>query len=180
MQLIKRITDSDLLGGDPACMQTISRYGSRGVVVDNKLNVMMMYMSKTNLYKLPGGGVDEREDAKEAFLREIREETGYEAEILQELGYIEEHKNRNDFMQLSYCYIAKAQQKVSNTMLTDDEIELGMEVRWMTLNMALQVMKDSIQKSTDYSTTFMFLRDKEILEKAVLVLTSAPRGSLFI
>lgn len=58
MQLIKRITDSDVLGSVPEFMDTISRYGSRGVLIDNMLNVAMMYMSKTNLYKLPGGGVD--------------------------------------------------------------------------------------------------------------------------
>lgn len=61
MQLIKRITDSDILGGTPEFIDCVSRYGSRGVVVDHRNNVAMMYMSKTNLYKLPGGGVDEGE-----------------------------------------------------------------------------------------------------------------------
>jgi 8-oxo-dGTP diphosphatase len=54
MQLIKRITNSDMLGGAPEFMENISRIRSRGVLVDNMLNVAMIYMSKTNLYKLPG------------------------------------------------------------------------------------------------------------------------------
>lgn len=100
------------------------------------------------------------------------EETGYEAEISHELGYNEEHKNRNDFMQFSYCYLAKAKNHVNPTMLTENEKQLGMIVRWMTLDNALEVMKDSMEHCDDYSTTFMILREQAILEKAVNILNS--------
>jgi 8-oxo-dGTP diphosphatase len=171
VQLIRKITDNDFLGSAPEFLDTISRFGSRGVLVDSSLNVAMMYMSKTNLYKLPGGGVDEGEDAKDAFLREIQEETGYDAEIIHELGYIEEHKNRNKFMQFSYCYIAKANASFRDTMLTDNEMQLGMVVQWMSLDQALTVMNDSVLTCTDYSSKFMLLRDKTILEEAARLLT---------
>jgi 8-oxo-dGTP diphosphatase len=171
MELIKRITNSDILGGIPEFMDNISRYGSRGVLVDYMLNVAMMYMPKTNLYKLPGGGVDEGENPEDAFLREIKEETGYGAEIIHELGYIEEHKKSNDFMQFSYCYIAKAHNDVSDTMLSESEMQLGMMVKWMTIDKALEVMNYSVLNCDDYSTKFMILRDKTILEKAEKILT---------
>lgn len=170
MQLIKKITDYDIVGDAPEVLDTISRYGARGVLVDDGCNVAMMYMSKTNLYKLPGGGVDEDEDSEDAFLREIQEETGYEADIIHKLGYIEEHKKRNDFMQLSYCYIAKAGKR-QNTMLSESEEQLGMVVKWMTLNKAIEVMNDSSIICDDYSDRFMILRDKTILEKTVSILT---------
>ncbi|NOU91599.1 NUDIX domain-containing protein [Paenibacillus sp. LMG 31460] len=171
MQLIKRITDSDILGGAPEFMDHISRYGSRGVLVDNMLNVAMMYMSKSKLYKLPGGGIDEGENTDVAFLREIKEETGYEAEIIHELGYIEEHKKCNNFMQFSYCYIAKAHNNASKTNLSESEIQLGMVVKWMPLDKALEVMNCSALNCNDYSTKFMILRDMTILENAVEKLT---------
>lgn len=171
MQLIKRITDSDIVGGLPEFMDTVSRYGSRGVLVDRILNVAMMYMAIPNLYKLPGGGMEEGENTEEAFLREIKEETGYEAEVIHKLGYIEEHKKRNDFMQLSYCFIAKALNNASNVMLSESEMQLGMVVKWMTLDKALEVMNESISNCDDYSTNFMILRDKTILEKAVNIIT---------
>lgn len=104
LRLIKRLTDSDILGGSPVLISSISRFGSRGVLIDDNLNVAMMYISQLNLYKLPGGGIEEGESKEEAFLREIREETGFEAEILHDLGYIEEHKNNNNFLQYSYCF----------------------------------------------------------------------------
>lgn len=170
MQLIKRITDSDIIGDFPSLMETVSRYGSRGVLIDDELNVAMMYMSNLNLYKLPGGGVNEGEDRKKAFLREIREETGYEAEILHELGYIEEHKKRNDYFQLSYCFIAKTRNDPIPAMLTKEEKQLGMTVKWMKLDAALQRMNNLEINCDDYSTKFMLLRDRTILEKAVGVL----------
>jgi 8-oxo-dGTP diphosphatase len=170
VQLIKKITESDILGGVPEFIDTVSRYGSRGVLMDKICNVAMMYMSKANLYKLPGGGVNEGEHTKAAFLREIREETGFEADIIHELGYIEEHKKRNDFMQLSYCYIARAGKR-QHTMLSESEELLGMAVEWMTLDKALEVMNDSFLICDDYSTRFMILRDKTILAKTVNILT---------
>nr|WP_246320462.1 NUDIX domain-containing protein [Paenibacillus qinlingensis] len=169
--MIRKITDNDILGSPLELLDTISRHGSRGVLVDSQLQVAMMYMSKTNLYKLPGGGVDKGENSKDAFLREIQEETGYDAEILHELGYIEEHKNRNKFLQFSYCYIAKAHASFRDTMLTDNEIQLGMVVQWMTLHQALAVMQESVLNCTDYSAKFMLLRDKTILEEAARILT---------
>ncbi|NOV02577.1 NUDIX hydrolase [Paenibacillus planticolens] len=167
MQLIKRITDSDMLGGEPQFMIQVSRYASRGILVDSLMNVAMMYMSESDLYKLPGGGIENSEHPEAAFIREIKEETGYGAEITHELGIIEEHKNRNGFMQLSYCYIAKAHHLSSAPTLTENELRLGMSSVWMTLGQALEAMNDSLHKCHRYSAKFMLLRDKTILEHAI-------------
>jgi 8-oxo-dGTP diphosphatase len=170
MQLLKRITDSDFTGGVPSYVDTVSRFSSRGVLIDSRLNVAMMYMSKPDLYKLPGGGIEEGENSRAAFLREIKEETGWDAEISHELGYIEEHKSRNKFMQFSYCYIAKAIRPAGSVNLSEGEKQLGMVVKWMTLGQALTVMKDSSLCNGDYSMQFMVLRDRTILEQAIPIL----------
>lgn len=172
MDLIKRITDNDVLDIAPKYFDNVSRYGSRGVLLNHELNVAMMYMSKTKLYKLPGGGVTAGEQIHDAFIREIKEETGYVAEIMHQMGYIEEHKGKNDFMQLSYCYIAKVIEKTSIvlTNLTENEQQLGMMVQWLTFEEALKVMNYSLQICDDYSSRFMILRDKTILEHAILFL----------
>lgn len=45
MQLIRRITDREILGGGaPEFVKIISCYGSRGVLIDDMLNDPMMYM----------------------------------------------------------------------------------------------------------------------------------------
>jgi len=170
MKLIIRITDNDIFKETFKLMETVSRYASRGVLIDDLMNVVMMYMSESNLYKLPGGGLEEGETKEEAFLREIKEETGFEAEIFYELGYIEEHKNRNNFMQYSYCFIAKAGKRVSAVNLSEKELKMGMTYIWMTLDKALEVMNESLINCNDYSARFMILRDKAILEAAVEIL----------
>ncbi|NIK76501.1 8-oxo-dGTP diphosphatase [Paenibacillus castaneae] len=167
MRLIYRLTDSDFLRGAPEFINTVSRFASRGVLIDNHNNVAMLYMSRMDLYKLPGGGIEKGETKEEAFLREIREETGFSAEIIGNLGYIEEHKNKNNFFQYSYCFVAKAIKKNKDINLSDDEMKSGMVVEWMAIERALEKMNDSIQSCDDYSSKFMILRDQIVLQEAV-------------
>lgn len=171
MTLNSRLTDSDILGGTPTHIDTVSRYASRGVLVDHQGQVAMMYMAEEDLYKLPGGGIDEGESPEEAFLREIIEETGYEAEVVRELGVVEEHKNRNSFLQYSYCYLAKAHHNTEMTSLTEAEKLLGMSVQWMTIGQAIEVMEKAASCSAvDYSSLFMLKRDRMILNEAAKLL----------
>lgn len=159
-----------MFAGPIKIIKNATRYASRGVLIDERNYVAMMCMSELNLYKLPGGGIEEGERKEESFTREIKEETGYVAKIIYELGYIEEHKNRNDFMQVSYCYIAKVNGEPEAIQLSASEIESGMLMKWMTLENALEVMNNSLTRCTDYSTKFMMIRDKTILENAIEIL----------
>ncbi|WP_201755572.1 NUDIX hydrolase [Paenibacillus glycinis] len=172
---MSRITDREVRGGDPELLPYVSRYASRGVLFDHRADVAMMYVARTALYKLPGGGIEAKETPEQAFLREVREETGYDAEILHGLGYIEEHKKANAFLQVSYCYIARAVQE-HEAKLTEHEKKLGMSVHWMTLNEAIEAVGYVLAACTDYSTTFMLQRDKAILEAAATWLR-APYSS---
>ncbi|MBB6671020.1 NUDIX domain-containing protein [Cohnella nanjingensis] len=166
MRLIRRITDSDFYGGVPTYLNFVSRQASRGVLTRESSQIAMMQWSHPPLYKLPGGGVEAGEDEETAFLREIKEETGFDAEIVLELGYIEEHKARNRYMQRSHCFIAKASDSAEAPALTDKEILLGMRLRWMTIEEALLRLRELQRRSEDYSTRFMLARDLTIVEQA--------------
>lgn len=176
MQLIRKITDHEILGGPIKLIEPVSRFASRGVLIDGALNVAMMYMSKLDLYKLPGGGIEEKETKKQSFLREILEETGYEAEATYELGYIEEHKAKHNFLQISYCWIATVRKRIFTLNLSESEKQLGMTVIWMTLDKALEVMSESLIHCNEYSTKFMILRDKTILEIAYEIITKSEKN----
>lgn len=73
-------------------------------------------------------------------------------------------------MQLSYCWIAYARRRVSAVNLSESEKQLGMVVKWMTLDKAMELMNESLINCNDYSTKFMILRDKTILNIAYEIL----------
>jgi 8-oxo-dGTP pyrophosphatase MutT (NUDIX family) len=71
---------------------------SRGVIIDQdhillaydpRPNPYHYYELNTPFYYLPGGHVDFQESASNALIREIKEETGWEADIKRFLGIIE-------------------------------------------------------------------------------------------
>ncbi|WP_336775764.1 NUDIX hydrolase [Paenibacillus sp. MMO-58] len=166
-----KITDSDFIGGRPSYLDTVSRCAARGVLFNNRGQVAMMYMAEPDLYKLPGGGMEEGESPEEAFVREIKEETGCEAEVIRRLGFIEEHKNRNGFLQHSHCYLAKARHGEGTAALTEAEKQLGMSVQWLSVSQALDIMGKAVAGEEDnHSNFFMLMRDRIILKEAAEIM----------
>ena len=64
----------------------------RGIVLneDNKVAILKIerddIFGKTHYYETPGGGVNEDEDINKAIIREIKEETGFNSEIICEIS----------------------------------------------------------------------------------------------
>lgn len=170
MILISKITDADIIGGKIEYLNEVTRYAARGILVDDNLNIAMMFMSKNGYYKLPGGGIESSETNEIAFLREVREETGFNSVIVKELGYIEEHKMQNQFMQISYCFVAKKYSDKQTVSFTENEKDLGFNLIWMTYENAIEVMTKSFETCLEYGMRFMLLRDKTILKFAYKVL----------
>ncbi|HOD92986.1 MAG TPA: NUDIX hydrolase, partial [Clostridia bacterium] len=66
--LDKKITDSYIFkDGEPQYISRISKCGSRGILLNKKKQVALMYMKKRDMYKLPGGGIEEGETKEQAF-----------------------------------------------------------------------------------------------------------------
>ena len=167
MNLIKKITDSDFFGGSNEYLDQVSRYAARGVLVNQNLKICLIYLKAKDIYKLPGGGIKESESSEEAFLREILEETGHRAEIISNPGYIEEHKVKNDFLQRSYCYIAKAKNGSGKRELTAKEKDNQLKFFWTNFWQALNYLNESVNKCNNYRDKFMVYRDKVILEESL-------------
>src|SRR3989344_6635632 len=80
------------------------RKASRGILI-NKGKVALLYVSKENYHKLPGGGFEASESNEDAFRREVKEETGCDCKIVDEKGQnsvVIETRNQFKLVQISY------------------------------------------------------------------------------
>ncbi|MBM6618813.1 NUDIX hydrolase [Bacillus suaedaesalsae] len=74
-------------------------YGSAGVCINNCSEVLMVLQGRENELKkwtIPSGGREEGESFEECCIRELKEETGYDVEVIQTLhtktGYYKEYE----------------------------------------------------------------------------------------
>ena len=147
----------------------VIRYASRGIVLNEKDEIALLFKESKNEYKLIGGGIDENESPQDAFLRECEEELGKNVEIISIIGVIEEHKTQENFKQLSFVFEAKTiSDSVQN--LTEQEKEEGAKVVWLKKPDALDKLKKCLNNlhgskyDSIYRTKFIVLRDIKILE----------------
>ena len=170
MELICKITDEDI-GEKIINMEKLKlRLGARGIVIREGGKIAIFNKSNKNEYKLPGGGLEGEEKPEEAFKREILEENGCEIEIIQTLGTTEEYKSLNNFKQISYVYVGKVLKDTKQVNVTEKEKDEGAKLLWETPENALELITDCFNKlvaskyASIYSTKFVVLRDRRILE----------------
>lgn len=123
------------------------RNASRAVVFDSENNIALMFFSRENFHKLPGGGIDEGENEQEALIRECKEEAGVAIEIINEIGIISEIKKHSKTIQNSYCYRAKVIGEKNIPEFTQKEIEAGVQLLWVMPTIAYKLVKADGQKT---------------------------------
>lgn len=144
------------------------RQASRAVVFDDEDKIGLLYAKKLDIYKLPGGGIEEGEDLVQACIRECKEELGCDIKVLSELGKIieyregEEHDNRL-FFQESFHYLATVIGQKQNPEFTEKEIAAGFELLWLGLPEAMDLIKNQKDK---YSFSFVKHRELTVLKEA--------------
>jgi len=158
MKILKTIRDIDLGFETPAPDLYIEREAARAIVFDKNNNIALLHATKNNYHKLPGGGVEEGEDIKEALSREMMEEIGCQITDIKELGIIEEYRNEDSLHQISHCFVAKLDGKKGKPKFTQSEIEEGFRPVWVSLNDAIKTL-DSEEIKEFRRGKFMVTRD---------------------
>lgn len=159
MELLKEIKDQDYSSDTTWKI----REASRAILFDDNDLIPLLFVSKYNYHKLPGGGIDEGEDKSQALVRECLEEVGSEIEVNGEVGKIIEFRSKWDLKQISYCYYGKIISK-GDPDFTEKELSQGFKIVWLSLKEAIfQVENDNPE---NYEGSFIQKRDLEFLKKA--------------
>lgn len=122
--------------------------------------IAILNVKKHKYHKLPGGGIDEGESEIEAVHREIQEETGCTATIGEKIGTSIQYKSHQGKKQTENCYEAEVITE-GNPEFTENEKRNGFELKWMTKEEAIQIMKK--EKPLDYTGKFIVKRDLSFL-----------------
>lgn len=128
------------------------RKAARGIILDGE-NILMLYTARYHDYTLPGGGIDEGEDAIQGLIRELEEETGARnIRNISAFGMYEEYrpwyKPEHDIMHMeSYCYVCTIDAELGETQFEDYEINNGMKPVWLNIYDAIAHNEETIANS---------------------------------
>jgi 8-oxo-dGTP diphosphatase len=141
------------------------RQAARAVVLNQSGQVALLWVGKNNYHKLPGGGVENKEDIRQALERELLEEIGCKAVVENEIGEIIEFRDQWRLKQTSYCFIARQTGEHVLPAFTEQELEDGFEIKWVDdFDTAIELVKNDSPLS--YEGDFIQKRDLLFLETA--------------
>ena len=120
--------------------------GASAIVIKDN-HVLMVRTKNSNSWSVPSGGVEANETAKETCIREILEETGYEAKVIKEL-----HTKKTiikDYKVTTHYFLCEVTGGEIHYQDPDEEIE---EISW--------------KNSNDISTLLLtYPEDREVIEQ---------------
>ncbi|PWB38698.1 MAG: hypothetical protein C3F02_02190 [Parcubacteria group bacterium] len=165
MDHILTLRDKDIFPGyREQKIDYVLREASRGVVFDFTGKIAALFVAKDGYYKLAGGGLESGENKLSAMVRECLEETGCYIHNLQEIGLVEEWRDKYKLHQKSYCFIAEVKGEKGQTNFDAGETADGFRLDWLGFDQALKVF--SGQSTDSYEGKFIIRRDLAILQKA--------------
>jgi len=171
MKNLLTIRDADLGLDYPVPSKYTERRASRAILFDNDKNIALLFVSKFNNHKLPGGGIEGEETILQGLNRELLEETGCRAKNVKEMGEVEEFRNKYAIHQISYCFLADLDGEKGTPHFEADEIEDGFKVVWVKLEEAIKMQENELDAVT-YEGKFYCRRELAFLKEAAAVLKS--------
>ena len=140
------------------------RKAARAVLFNDKNEIAILYVSKDNYHKLPGGGFEVGENVADALKREALEEVGSHIDIGDEIGLTIEYRNKNSELQISYCYLAKVVGDLVKPAFDEGELADGFQLLWVGIDEAISLLMND--NTDEYNGKFIKKRDLAILNEA--------------
>jgi len=157
-------TDVGLSESESFTLPYTLRKAARAVIFNDKGEIALLFVSKDNYHKLPGGGFEVGEDVATALKREALEEVGSHIEITAEVGLTIEYRNYINQLQISYCFIAKTVGELVEPSFDAGEIADGFQPLWVSIDEAIALL--SKEKPEVNNGRYIQKRDLVILNEA--------------
>lgn len=164
MKLLKTFTHPDF---PTTGIEIDTRKAARIILVDKDGLVPLLYWRAQDVYNIPGWGIDKWEDILGGLIREAKEETGCDVEILWEIGRVMEERSAEWYIkwlnlrQNSYCFFGNVIQKWIPEF-TESEISQWFELVWIPVEEVIQKM---------YSCSPNTLRAQLVKERDIFIFT---------
>ena len=143
------------------------RHSARCINIQNSL-VAMVHSIKYNYYKFPGGGIEEKESAEQAMIREAREEAGLVVipGSVKEYGYVHriqksDHDDADYFVQDNYYYVCDVEEGIQAQALDEYEADEQFTLEYVDPDKAVFVNRNG-----DHGPTGNVMRNVELEREA--------------
>ncbi len=121
------------------------RRGSRGIIINEKNQILVVYSPKLDVYVLPGGGIEENETEEEACIREVLEETGLKTKVnkvgAKVIEYFIDSTWENNY------FVLEVIEDTKTLHLTKTELELNQKPKWIDLYKLLDIFDNYNSKN---------------------------------
>ena len=108
---------------------------SCGCIIINDNKVLLVYEKNRNFWGFPKGHVEEKENEIQTALREVKEETGLDVEIISDKRYKLHYIIRDEIDKTVILYLAKP----INNVITKQESEIE-EANWFSYRDAINTL----------------------------------------
>ncbi len=135
-----------ILGANRFETYSKTRAGSRAVILRGD-DILLSHETVTDVWMIPGGGLEEGETPEACCVREAEEETGLIVRPLRQFLTISEYYE--EYRYITYYFAAEVTGR-GQSRLTDGEIRRGLTPVWLPLRDAVALFS----RHQDYADTF--------------------------
>lgn len=139
-KMLCELTDETVLGSVGYSRKPPQRK-VRAILVRPDGKLALMHEAASGLYALPGGGLEDGEDAQAALVRELFEETGCSCDVVAPLGIVAENRFHADLTRISYFFVVHTSSMEATPHFTEDELWLGTTQLWCDLDEATALIR---------------------------------------
>ena len=123
------------------------RYVSRGILLNENNEVFLNKIFDDDIfghrdyYETPGGGKKVNETIRQACFRELLEETGYEVEIIKELGMVNDYYNLIHRNNRNYFFLCKTVRYIGKELENYEKSVIEKTV-WVSIDEAIKLYEN--------------------------------------